>query len=161
MHDGGLPHLVLLRVYAGLAATVPPCPILCPPMLAARVLARHGVAAPGSLATLYAGARALDGAFFLASPGPDRQLQPPTPPLRLLRPRDAARCHSPAACRRCSRARPLMPPLRLLQPPQPLSAADALAWVEAHAAARPEAKRSPRCAHAEREEKKEKRLGCN
>uniref|UniRef100_A0A0D3EYI1 Glucan endo-1,3-beta-D-glucosidase n=1 Tax=Oryza barthii TaxID=65489 RepID=A0A0D3EYI1_9ORYZ len=49
------------------------------------------------LATLYAGARALDGAFFLASPGPDRCLQPPTPLLRLLRPRAAARCHSPSA----------------------------------------------------------------
>uniref|UniRef100_A0A0E0M421 Uncharacterized protein n=1 Tax=Oryza punctata TaxID=4537 RepID=A0A0E0M421_ORYPU len=46
-----------------------------PAGLAARVLARHGVAAPGSLATLYAGARALDDAFFLASPSsssPDR-----------------------------------------------------------------------------------------
>lgn len=47
-----------------------------PAGLAARVLARHGVAAPGSLATLYAAARALDDAFFLASPpspGPDRR----------------------------------------------------------------------------------------
>jgi len=47
-----------------------------PAGLAARVLASHGVAAPGSLATLYAAARALDDAFFLASPpspGPDRR----------------------------------------------------------------------------------------
>uniref|UniRef100_A0A0E0HXA4 Uncharacterized protein n=1 Tax=Oryza nivara TaxID=4536 RepID=A0A0E0HXA4_ORYNI len=68
-----------------------------PAGLAVRVLARHGITAPGSLATLYAGARALDGAFFLVSPGPDRRLQPPTPPLRLLRPRAAARCRSPSA----------------------------------------------------------------
>uniref|UniRef100_A0A0E0AGE2 Uncharacterized protein n=1 Tax=Oryza glumipatula TaxID=40148 RepID=A0A0E0AGE2_9ORYZ len=57
-----------------------------PAGLAARVLARHGVTAPGSLATLYAGARALNG--------------------RLLRPRAAARPlrpRSPAACRRRSR----------------------------------------------------------
>ncbi|BAB85420.1 hypothetical protein [Oryza sativa Japonica Group] len=102
------------------------------------------------LATLYAGARALDGAFFLASPGPDRCLQPPTPLLRLLRPRAAARCHSPSAVALARR-------LPLLQPRSPTDAAPP----PAPAAARPEAKRSPRCAHAEREEKKEKRLGCN
>ncbi|KAB8115900.1 hypothetical protein EE612_056705 [Oryza sativa] len=54
-----------------------------PAGLAARVLARHGVATPGSLATLYAGARALDGAFFLVSPGPDRRLPPPPAAPRL------------------------------------------------------------------------------
>uniref|UniRef100_A0A0E0Q4Q5 Uncharacterized protein n=1 Tax=Oryza rufipogon TaxID=4529 RepID=A0A0E0Q4Q5_ORYRU len=61
---------------------------------------------PGSLATLYASARTLDGAFFLVSPGPDHRLQPLTPPLRLLRPRAAARPlrpRSPAVCRRRSR----------------------------------------------------------
>nr|CAD41475.3 OSJNBa0079A21.19 [Oryza sativa Japonica Group]CAE05132.1 OSJNBa0065H10.4 [Oryza sativa Japonica Group] len=97
-----------------------------PAGLAARVLTRHGVA------KLYAGARALDGAFFLVSPGPDRRL-PPTPSLRLLRPRVAARCRSPSAAtlsRRFPpprpRARPLTLPLRLLQPPPP-TATDALA----------------------------------
>uniref|UniRef100_A0A0E0CD39 Uncharacterized protein n=1 Tax=Oryza meridionalis TaxID=40149 RepID=A0A0E0CD39_9ORYZ len=110
MHDGGLPHLVLLRVPAGLAA---------------RILARHGVAAPGSLATLYAGARALDGAFFLASPGPDRCLQPPTRPLRLLRPRAAARCHSPSAAALARRLPPLQPrsPTDAAPPPAPAAAA--------------------------------------
>jgi hypothetical protein len=69
-----------------------------PAGLAARVLARHGVAAPGSLATLYTGARALDGAFFLVFPGPDRRdTAPPPAAVRPLRPR------SPAACRRRSR----------------------------------------------------------
>uniref|UniRef100_A0A0D3GMV4 Uncharacterized protein n=1 Tax=Oryza barthii TaxID=65489 RepID=A0A0D3GMV4_9ORYZ len=96
-------HFGLLRVPAGLAACV---------------LARHGVTTPGSLATLYAGTRALDGAFFLVSPGPNRCLQPPTPPLRLLRPRAAARPlrpRSPTVCRRRSRVlSPLTPPLRLL-----------------------------------------------
>ncbi|KAF0910698.1 hypothetical protein E2562_004690 [Oryza meyeriana var. granulata] len=84
-----------------------------PAGLAARVLAKHGVAAPGSLGALYAGARALDDAF-LASPTPDRDavlgpaalpsaalpllgesLPPPPPPKRYFRcPAYALPCRS-------------------------------------------------------------------
>ncbi|RLN33764.1 hypothetical protein C2845_PM03G05120 [Panicum miliaceum] len=70
-----------------------------PAGLAARALAKHGERAPGSLGSLYAGARGLDDAFFASAP-PDRDallspalpsaavtlllgegaLPPPTPP---------------------------------------------------------------------------------
>ncbi|KAL5201141.1 hypothetical protein ABZP36_035495 [Zizania latifolia] len=58
-----------------------------PAGLAARVLAKHDAAAPGSLGKLYAGARALDDAFFVsASPNRDAMLSPalPSAALRLL-----------------------------------------------------------------------------
>jgi hypothetical protein len=51
-----------------------------PAGLAARALAKHGERAPGSLGTLYAGARALDDAFFIsASPDRDTLLSPALP----------------------------------------------------------------------------------
>jgi hypothetical protein len=51
-----------------------------PAGLAARALAKHGERAPGSLGTLYAGARALDDAFFIsASPDRDALLSPALP----------------------------------------------------------------------------------
>ncbi|CAL5082647.1 unnamed protein product [Urochloa decumbens] len=77
-----------------------------PAGLAARALAAHGERAPGSLGTLYAGARGLDDAFFASAPPPDRDallspalpsavaalllggdgaLQPPPPPPRYFR----------------------------------------------------------------------------
>ncbi|CAN6205159.1 unnamed protein product [Urochloa humidicola] len=51
-----------------------------PAGLAARALAAHGERAPGSLGSLYAGARALDDAFFAAaSPDRDALLSPALP----------------------------------------------------------------------------------
>nr|CAB3454114.1 unnamed protein product [Digitaria exilis] len=57
-----------------------------PAGLAARALAAHGEPAPGSLGTLYAGARALDDAFFTSTaPAPDRDalLSPALPSAAL------------------------------------------------------------------------------
>ncbi|KAF8759368.1 hypothetical protein HU200_010410 [Digitaria exilis] len=54
--------------------------------LAARALAAHGEPAPGSLGTLYAGARALDDAFFTSAPSPpdrDALLSPALPSAAL------------------------------------------------------------------------------
>ncbi|XP_062194462.1 uncharacterized protein LOC133897680 [Phragmites australis] len=58
-----------------------------PAGLAARALAKHDVPAPGSLGKLYAGARSLDDAFFVAaSPNRDALLSPalPSAALQLL-----------------------------------------------------------------------------
>lgn len=55
-----------------------------PAGLAARVLAKNAVEAPGSLGALYAGARKLDDAFFLsASPDRDKILSPRLPSAAL------------------------------------------------------------------------------
>ena len=75
---GGLPHR-------------PPPRDRVPTGLAARIIARHAVAgdadalaAPGSLGTLYAGARALDDAYFLsAAPDRDAILCPALPSAAL------------------------------------------------------------------------------
>lgn len=58
-----------------------------PAGLAARALATHGERAPGSLGTLYAGARSLDDAFFASAAPPDRDaLLSPVVPSAALAP---------------------------------------------------------------------------
>ncbi|KAK3129551.1 hypothetical protein QOZ80_6BG0481430 [Eleusine coracana subsp. coracana] len=83
-----------------------------PAGLVARVLATHDAPAPGCLGTLYAGARALDDAFFISSSNRDALLSPAPPSAVLMKlllpaspppptppPKRYFRCSSSYSCR--------------------------------------------------------------